>query len=436
MFRVKVLNTKELFRYCIKIIIIISIIIIFCVFRDKFFKKENINNDISTNDVFYNDTSSSNVSNNDTSSNNVSDQNVSGNNFDNKEVFNIFNANLISCLGVTSSIMQEDKPYETDEELVLKAYKEDFFEEILKSQIGSIEDFDKIKIAKNADNNEISGSSNVNNESNNTVDTNASGNTSTIQLAQTGLPTEVITPDAIPLNYNAEFNSVLFKNQTSYDLTEDMLNPDITIDNKNILLFHTHTCESYTPTEQFNYEETGNFRTTDLNYTVARVGDELENHLKAYGYNVIHDKTYHDYPAYNGSYTRSLETVEGILESTPCDIIFDVHRDAIGSRSDYAPTVKIGDDEAAQIMFVIGSDEGGLWHPNWLSNLKFAVKVQQKAEEMYPGLFKPMMITKYRYNQHAGKYASIIEVGATGNTLEQCNNSMKYLAKVLDEVLK
>mgnify|MGYP002965627187 CR=1 FL=1 len=35
-------------------------------------------------------------------------------------------------------------------------------------------------------------------------------------------------------------------------------------------------------------------------------------------------------------------------------IIIDVHRDAVGSRSDYAPTVKIGDtDEAAQIMFVI-----------------------------------------------------------------------------------
>jgi len=67
---------------------------------------------------------------------------------------------------------------------------------------------------------------------------------------------------------------------------------------------------------------------------------------------------------------------------------------------------------------------------------KFAIKVQQKAEEMYPGLFKPIMVTKYRYNQHAGKYASIIEVGATGNTLEQCQTSMKYFAKVLDEVLK
>lgn len=62
--------------------------------------------------------------------------------------------------------------------------------------------------------------------------------------------------------------------------------------------------------------------------------------------------------------------------------------------------------------------------------------MQEKAEEMYPGLFKPIMLTKSRYNQHAGKYASIIEVGATGNTIEQCNTSMKYLAKVIEEVLK
>ena len=215
-----------------------------------------------------------------------------------------------------------------------------------------------------------------------------------------------------------------------------MLNPDIAIDNKNILLFHTHSCESYTASEKYQYTPTGNFRTTDLNFTVTRVGAELETQLKQYGYSVYHDSSYHDYPAYNGSYTRSLQTVENILKTYPSDIIMDVHRDAIGSREDYAPTVKIGEDYAAQIMFVIGTNDGGLNHPNWNQNLKFAIKVQQKAEEMYPGLFKPIMLTTSRYNQHTGKYASIIEVGATGNTLDQCLMSMKYLAKVMDEVLK
>ena len=163
-----------------------------------------------------------------------------------------------------------------------------------------------------------------------------------------------------------------------------MLNPDIEINNKNVIIFHTHTCESYTPSEKYDYEQTGTYRTTDLNYSVARVGDELEKQLLSYNFNVIHDTTYHDYPAYNGSYGRSQETVENILEENPDnDIIIDLHRDAIADYS-YAPTVKIGDEYASQLMFVIGTDGGGLEHPNWVQNLKFAVKVQEKANELYP----------------------------------------------------
>ena len=246
--------------------------------------------------------------------------------------------------------------------------------------------------------------------------------------------TEIVTPNPITESYNVQYQNVKIKNQTTYTLTEEMLKPDVKIDNKNIVIFHTHSCESYTPSEKYPYTQTGNFRTTDLNFTVTRVGTELENYLKQYNFNVVHDTSYHDYPSYTGSYTRSLNTVENILKTTSSDIIIDLHRDAIGSRADYAPTVKIGEDYAAQIMFVIGTNEGGLWHPNWNQNLKFAIKVQQKAEEMYPGLFKPIMLTKSRYNQHTGKYANIIEVGATGNTLEQCLTSMKYLAAVLSVV--
>ena len=86
------------------------------------------------------------------------------------------------------------------------------------------------------------------------------------------------------------------------------------------------------------------------------------------------------------------------------------------------------------MMFVIGTDGGGLQHLNWRQNLKFAVKVQQKADELYPGLFRPIIVRNSRYNQHLTKAATIIEVGATGNTLEQCMVSMKYLARVLNEV--
>lgn len=256
------------------------------------------------------------------------------------------------------------------------------------------------------------------------------------QQVATNVGTEIVTQNQIAESYNAEVNGVKIKNETSFEINDSILETTLNINKENILIFHTHTCESYTPSEQYQYEQTGNFRTTDLNYSVARVGDELTNYLMGYGFNVTHDKTYHDYPAYTGSYTRSLATVQNILKTNPSDIIIDLHRDAIGSKSDYDPSVKIGDETAAQLMFVMGTNGGGLNHPNWQANLKFAIEVQQKANEMYPGLFKPMIVRNSRYNQHLGSAACIIEVGATGNTLEQCLTSMKYLAKVLDEYKK
>lgn len=235
--------------------------------------------------------------------------------------------------------------------------------------------------------------------------------------------------------YNFELNGVKIKNETNYDLTGMNLKADVNINNKNILIFHTHTCESYTPTEANSYQESGNYRTTDLKYSVARVGDELQKYLTSYGYNVIHDKTYHDYPSYSGSYGRSLKTVSNLIsQNKDTDLIIDLHRDAIGDDT-YAPKVKIGDEYAAQIMFVIGTNGSGLTHDNWKQNLEFAMKVQQKANEMYPGLFKPILLRNARYNQHLGKAANIIEIGATGNTLEECEVSAKYLAKVLSEVM-
>ena len=205
---------------------------------------------------------------------------------------------------------------------------------------------------------------------------------------------------------------------------------------KDILIFHTHTCESYTQTKENSYKPSGNFRTTDLKYSVVGVGRILEEELKKYKFNVYRDETKHDYPAYTGSYSRSLETVEKMLKNTEnAEIVFDVHRDAVGSKSDYAPTVEINGEKVAQLMFVIGTNDGGGKHPNWKNNLKFAVKIQEKANEMYPGLFRSINLRSSTFNQKVTNAASIIEVGATGNTLEEAEASMKYLAKVLNEVL-
>ena len=259
-----------------------------------------------------------------------------------------------------------------------------------------------------------------------------------LELAKTDVTTEVVSDRNITANYTNTNGKIEVKNRTNYEITEDLMQTDYSLDNNHdILIFHTHTCESYTQSEEYDYQMTGNYRTTDLNYSVVRVGDELESQLEAYGYNVIHDKTYHDYPSYTGSYSRSLATVENVLsQNQGIQAIFDIHRDAVGNGDDYGPTVKIGDDTVAQLMFVLGTDASGLLHPNWRQNFKFAANLQEKGNQMYPGLFRPINLTSSRYNQQVSPGAVIIEVGATANTMEECLGSMKYLAKVISEVMK
>ena len=335
-----------------------------------------------------------------------------------KTKLNIEKNSLLSCFDVVipsiAEINNKDKTTKEVDKNEVKPLKM-----VLETELGVIDSLEK----------------NVQEEKTSNKDKEKSTDENQLEEAKTGVKTEVIATN-VPEKYTTEYNGVKIRNETdNIKLTKEMLKPDVNINTKNILIYHTHTCESYTKTKKYTYKSSGNFRTTDINYSVARVGTELTKYLKHYGYNVIHDTTLYDYPSYSESYDRSLKGVAKLLEENKnTDILFDIHRDAIGD-STYAPTVKIGDEEAAQMMFVIGSNGGGSQHDNWNKNLKFAIKIQEKANEMYPGLFKPIILRDSRYNQQLADGASIIEVGATGNTLEQCLNSMKYLSKVLKETL-
>ena len=352
------------------------------------------------------------------------------------------NLSFISCLEETLpqakqiqiNNMQKENMEETEESKKEKDVKP--IKTILNSQLSFLENIEKKdynieKLAKD----ESSSISYENDNRNEKINNASDYNIENIEQAKANLTTEVI-PNSVPNKYTNTYNGVQIKNESGLEINENNLNFDLSFNKKDILIFHTHTCESYTSSEKYNYEQTGSFRTTDLNFSVARVGDELTSQLNSYGFNVSHDKTYHDYPAYSGSYARSLTTVQNILNSgSKADVVIDIHRDAIADSS-YAPKVKIGEEYASQLMFVIGTNGSGLEHPNWIQNLKFAIMVQQKANEMYPGLFKPIIVRSSRYNQHLTKCSSIIEVGATGNTLDEANTSMKYLAKVLSEVIR
>ena len=205
-----------------------------------------------------------------------------------------------------------------------------------------------------------------------------------------------------------------------------------------VLIVHTHASEAYTMPPGEEYVPSGECRTTDCAYNVVRVGDELARTLEDAGLTVLHDTTLHDYPEYSGAYNRSLETVEAYLEEYPTiSFVLDVHRDAIAGTdgSMYKVVSSAEGVNTAQMSWVVGTDGGGLEHPQWRENLKLAVAVQQHLAEKYPTLMRPITVRNSRYNQHTTTGSLLIEMGAAGNSLDEALFSARLLGKALAEVL-
>ncbi len=238
-------------------------------------------------------------------------------------------------------------------------------------------------------------------------------------------------------------DKILIKNETNYsvspnELLSEELGMDMSKTGPKILIVHTHGSESYTEEgREFYIEGTGD-RNTDTSFNVVQVGDKVAEVFEKAGLEVIHDRTMHDQPSYNGSYGSSLKAIEKYTEEYPSiQIVLDIHRDAIvyqdGTK---AKTVtKIDGENAAQLMFVVGTNQGGLTHDNWRENLKFAVKLQSAINKKYPSLMRGINLRRERFNGHTSKGSIIIEVGTSGNTLSEAVRGATLGAEVMADFI-
>jgi len=234
-----------------------------------------------------------------------------------------------------------------------------------------------------------------------------------------------------------------FKNNTKYvvdveGLKSENLSFNVNKKETEVIIYHTHTTETYTKTEDDIYEESGEFRTLDKNYNVVRVGDRVRQLLEKNGVDVYHEQEIYDYPSYNLSYSKAGKAITALTKKYKnAKIVLDIHRDALGTGTEiYRPIVNIGGEDIAQILLVIGSDQGGLSHGKWRENLKFALKIQQIANQKYPGLCRYVILRKERFNQHVAPGAIIVEMGATGNTIDEVLRSADLFTDVLLEVIE
>ena len=238
------------------------------------------------------------------------------------------NSSFLYCLKIELPIISVEKEENSGISADIKSPKNILETEL--SILDSIEESGKTENTSSVENNILEENTVSNEIVENTETNDEAKENENIEVA-TNLETQVVSENNIKASYTDEGSNVQVNNQTGYDITDIINNPNYEIKNKTkFVIYHTHTCESYTSSDNYNYEMTGNYRTTDLNYTVSRVGDELAKCLEGYGKTVVHDKTFHDYPAYNGSYGRSLTTMQKVLESNQdAEIAIDLHRDAV-----------------------------------------------------------------------------------------------------------
>lgn len=215
-------------------------------------------------------------------------------------------------------------------------------------------------------------------------------------------------------------------NRTGLELDSSLLGEgtvDVSLgEGPQILILHTHGSEAYSMTDGDTYEESDPYRTTDCTHNVVRVGEEMATVFRAYGFQVIHDTTLCDYPAYSGAYDRSKAVAEQWLERYPSiKIVFDVHRDAlVGNEGEvYKLVSEEAGQKVAQVMMVLGTDAGGADHPRWKDNLAFALKLQRNLVKGYAGLARPTVLRKARYNQQLCPGSVLVEVGGHGNSLSE-----------------
>lgn len=211
----------------------------------------------------------------------------------------------------------------------------------------------------------------------------------------------------------------------------------ITPDAPCVLIIHTHTSEAYTPTSEMPYTPTDTDRTEDPAFNVVRVGEELKRVLEEAGIPTVHDSTVNDYPSYNGSYQKAYHRLAELLAAYPSvSVVIDLHRDALlyedGSKMKVVWDSPGG--KAAQCMLVLGTNER-LEHPHWQQNLSLALKLQSEMNRTYPNLARPVNLAKHRYNQQVSKGAFILEMGASGNTLEEALLGVRYVGECLARVL-
>ena len=239
-------------------------------------------------------------------------------------------------------------------------------------------------------------------------------------------PTEPPIPSFSEQEAAELFNAAKVSPDTAALLTQP-LEWNLKAGEPTVLILHTHATESYTKKSEA-YKESASWRTLDESYNMLSIGDLVAAYLTQSGINVIHDRTLHDRPSYDGAYVAARKTIKARLEEYPSILlILDIHRDAAErSYGQLRTNAMVNGQRTAQLMMVVGTN-----HDGYEQNLSLALKLHAQLERQAPGIPRPVRLRAARYNQDLSPGALIVEVGAAGNTHPEARRAAAQLAQAV-----
>ena len=252
-----------------------------------------------------------------------------------------------------------------------------------------------------------------------------------------GAPIKALTITGRKGGYTGH-NGVYVQNMSglSFDLPAMFADPHIirqndAPDKPTVMILHTHGSEAYV-------DQKGG-RSEDTDHNIVHIGDILTEILQDSGIGVVHCRTVIDVPSYNQSYNRAMRIIDAQMKKTPSvKVILDLHRDSMitASGTEYKVVSEIGGQPCVQLMMVIGTNAGGLHHPNWKKNLNFAVNLQKRILDSYPTLMRPVNLRKQRFNEHVTTGSMIVECGTSANTIQEAEIAIRAFGEKLVQTLK
>ncbi|MGB9791275.1 MAG: stage II sporulation protein P [Thermacetogeniaceae bacterium] len=186
---------------------------------------------------------------------------------------------------------------------------------------------------------------------------------------------------------------------------------------KAIAIYHTHSDESYIPTD--------GAASIYANGGIFKVGNSFSSRLSELGFEVIHSKRPHD-PHDANAYMRSRRTAVQLLQQNPMALV-DVHRDAAPPN---VYSTKIQGKPITRVKIVIGRS-----NPRFNANLQFAKQLKAELDRTQPGVVQGILLTKGNFNQDLSPRAILVEVGAHTNSRYAAQRGIALFADALPKVL-